>query len=325
MTRPPRDALPVQRAAVPADWPAIEALLRVSLGKQAETEYAEFLRWKHRQNPFGDSPTWVATHRDQIVAVRAFLRWDFRRTSGEIVHAVRAVDTATDPAFRGRGIFNSLTTHAIAALQTEIDFVFNTPNDKSGPGYLKMGWRVLGAVPSVLHISPKPAALLRLARRTSSTDFWGLPTQAGMPIDEALADAGLRALLERPRGELETNRTSDFLRWRYGFAPLGYRVMASDSGRGLAVFRLRRRGKAVEAAVQEVHAVDDRGAKDALQAVTRATAADYLLRLGCDGWNTRTGVTTTRQGPVVYWRPMCWTQPPTIGPWQLQLGDVELF
>ena len=34
-----------------------------------------YLDWKHRDNPFGESPGLVAVHEGQLVGVRLFLRW----------------------------------------------------------------------------------------------------------------------------------------------------------------------------------------------------------------------------------------------------------
>ena len=70
-----------------------------------------------------------------------------------MLRAVRAVDTATDPDYQGRGLFTRLTLQAIDELRAEgVDFVFNTPNDQSRPGYLKMGWQVVGTLPT--HVRP---------------------------------------------------------------------------------------------------------------------------------------------------------------------------
>ena len=53
---------------------------------------------------------------------------------------------------------------------------------------------------------------------------------------------------------LATTRTGDYLRWRYGFEKLRYRVVLAGSSTedGLAVFHLRRRGRAIEATVCDV-------------------------------------------------------------------------
>src|SRR4029079_3500391 len=101
-------------------------------------------RWKHVDNAFGRSPMWVACDGERIAGFRAFMRWEFEG-AGEVKRAVRTVDTATHPDYQGQGIFTKLTLAGLEELAAEgVDFVFNTPNDKSRPGYLKMGWHVLG-------------------------------------------------------------------------------------------------------------------------------------------------------------------------------------
>ncbi|MDI2130184.1 GNAT family N-acetyltransferase [Yinghuangia seranimata] len=134
------------------DDPQVLALLEAALagGPTGERTQA-FFDWKHRDNPFGASPGLVAEDADgRIVAVRLFLRWEFVH-QGEVVRAVRAVDTATHPAAQGRGLFKKLTSELLDRLSADTDLVFNTPNANSLPGYLKMGWREVGKVPVSLH------------------------------------------------------------------------------------------------------------------------------------------------------------------------------
>src|SRR5690606_32239213 len=103
---------------------------------------------KHRRNPFGASPMWVAETDEGLAAVRAMMRWELAGPDGRVLRAVRAVDTATHADHRGRGLFRRLTLGAVESLTAEgVDLVFNTPNDQSRPGYLTMGWEVLGRVP----------------------------------------------------------------------------------------------------------------------------------------------------------------------------------
>ncbi len=101
------------------------------------------------------SPGW-SSGKARIVAVRLFMRWDFVR-GGTLVHAVRAVDTATHPDHQGGGLFSELTWHTLEMCRSEgVAFVFNTPNAESRPGYLKLGWRELG----------RPATAVRRLERT---------------------------------------------------------------------------------------------------------------------------------------------------------------
>ena len=122
-----------------ADEDEVIGLLTAALGGGPAGERpAEFFRWKHQENPFGRSFGLVAEADDRIVGLRAFMRWEFVAGDRRF-KAVRAVDTATHPDYQGRGIFSQLTLEALDALRHEADFVFNTPNEKSLPGYLKMG------------------------------------------------------------------------------------------------------------------------------------------------------------------------------------------
>ena len=63
-------------------------------------------------------------------------------------------------------MFTKLTMHGLAAMQADgVDFVFNTPNSQSRPGYLKMGWREVGRLPAAVHFSGPLARRRRCGRR----------------------------------------------------------------------------------------------------------------------------------------------------------------
>ncbi len=142
----------------PADEVQVLALIELALGRRPDPRNAAFFAWKHRENAFGPSPAWVAVDGNRIVGLRTLMRWEFE-TRDRPVRAVRAVDTATHPDHQGRGIFSALTRRAVDELRAEgVDFVFNTPNDKSRPGYLKMGWQPVGRLPTGL----RPASITAL-------------------------------------------------------------------------------------------------------------------------------------------------------------------
>jgi len=114
--------------------------------------------WKHVSGPWGSSPGWVAEDGGELLGVRLFLPWQFRHDQ-MIYRAMRPCDTATSPSARGRGVFRSLTRHAITTLE-DVDFIFNTPNSNSRPGYLKMGFGEWGRVRQRLSlIRPRQAEL----------------------------------------------------------------------------------------------------------------------------------------------------------------------
>jgi hypothetical protein len=316
-----------------ADQAAVLALLASSLGWEDDERHARFFEWKHRAGPFGPSPAWVAMAGERLAGFRIFQRWRFRR-GDQVVPAVRAVDTATDPEFTRQGIFSRLTTCALEQVEAEgVGFVFNNPNERSRPGYLKMGWIELGELPIAARPRLRPSALARLVRARGAAGKWGEESQAGVAAAEALADrAAIEALLasQPPDPRLQTERSPAFLAWRYGFGPLAYRALpAGDSpAEGLALFRLRRRGKASEALLCDVIVPEGdpaRAARLARRVVTATGAADYALVARDDRWPRRHFLPVPGRGPVLTWRAVNETEPDPMPSWRLTLGDVELF
>src|SRR5690606_1498508 len=163
------------RFAESADLDEIIDLLRVSLGESLLPKSVAYWRWKHIDNPFGPSPVLVATERGRIVGVRAFMQWRWRM-GGQTLKAVRAVDTATHPDHQGKGIFRKLTLRMLDECRERgIGFVFNTPNKRSGPGYLKMGWSKAGRLP--IHVAVRrPLSMLAHALKLRETKTDDQPT-----------------------------------------------------------------------------------------------------------------------------------------------------
>ncbi len=303
-------------------------LLAAAMGRGGDPRFADLLEWKHRANPFGESPAWVAVADGEVVGYRAFMRWEF--TDGaRTFRAVRAVDTATHPDHQGKGIFKLLTLHALEEVCADgVDFVFNTPNDQSRPGYLKMGWEFVGRLPP--RVRPRAlSSLPRIVRGRTPAGHWGEPTDAGRRADEVFADdAGAEALVlsTRVRG-LQTRRSPAYLRWRYDADLLGYRVLTvgSDLAEGAACFRLRRRGDALEATIGDLLVPGQVPAtrRRLIRSVLAATRADYALVL--DGAVKDRTVPLPGQGPTLVWRSVNATERPLLEDWHLTMGDIELF
>jgi hypothetical protein len=323
----------VVRRATDADLPALLALLRASMGRADDPRFDALFRWKHLDNAFGPSPMWVVCAGDEIVGLRVFMRWEFVRAGSgpnaqpAVLRAIRAVDTATHPDFQGKGIFTKLTLGGIEELATEgVDFVFNTPNDNSRPGYLKMGWHVLGR-PAAAIRPTRLAALPKLRGARTAASHWSEPITAGTPaleaIDRCVSHAENIGLTGAPRrsGVLRTRLDADVLRWRFGLPELHYRAVGDE--RGLAFVRVRRRGDAREGAVALVLAPDRTAQAGVLREVRRAlrSEADYLLALGA----TPGFIPVKRLGPLVTARTVASAPPATIADLDLNLADIELF
>lgn len=325
------------RAATAADRAAILELCAHSLGWNSNEPWPDFFAWKHDKNAFGPSPMWVALDGDRLVGLRTFLRWRFRdaTTPDRPVTAVRAVDTATHPEFQGRGIFRLLTMTGVDALtEGGTDSIFNTPNDKSRPGYLKMGWSDVGVVQVAATARPNTAHRVRGARQPA--ELWSSPTRAGVDPVQSFSDADAWARLldaRRQTTRFATDHTVETLRWRYGLRQLGYRVwMLGDRVEdGAVIFRLRRRGTAREATICETFLPRGTSSHRSIRgrlwpwALAREVGADYLLATAHELGPKDGFVPVPKVGPILTWRPLAWPHVPHLADLGLTLGDVELM
>jgi N-acetylglutamate synthase-like GNAT family acetyltransferase len=215
------------RAATEQDIPSIVQLLKLSLGESLMPKSEAFWEWKHIDNPFGKSPVLVAEENHQLIGVRAFMRWEWKQ-GNTVYKAVRAVDTATHPHHQGKGIFKKLTLQLVEQCKSEgVDFIFNTPNTSSMPGYLKMGWSKVGKLP--VHIRP------RVAWRAETSDF-----DRTYAIENQLGKFKHEQLTQRHQHKLTTHYIPQFLAWRYAANPnIRYYGVSDEQGTSLVIFRLK--------------------------------------------------------------------------------------
>ena len=225
------------RTADSKDTERILETLRLALGETPVLRRTpELWDWKHHLNPFGRSIVVVAEASDEIVGVRALMRWRLVTPDGTRVSCVRPVDTATHPSFQRRGIFRNLTLTALDIARDEgVDLVFNTPNDKSAPGYLGMGWSEVAA----LGVQARP----RL-RRSVRPDANRAPSIEDWAPDFEEARSHPIMANDRPAVGLRTPRDADYLSWRFGKHPTASYGSLTRPGDGILIARAGvRRGR----------------------------------------------------------------------------------
>jgi GNAT superfamily N-acetyltransferase len=321
-----------------ADVPAVVDLLNEALGPApGGVDRRALFDWKHLENPSGRSIALVAEVDDSIVGLRSFMRWTLETADGERLTAVRAVDTATLPSVQRRGIFSRLTTEALDRCRDDgVRFVFNTPNDSSRPGYLKMGWRVVATWPVWVKVRRPDRLLLAAARRDLGSGP-GIPAPEGSsacPVSEVLGPVGaIAAAADMPARSLHTPRTADHLRWRYAEGPMAYHALVGEAA--LVVVRLRARGRLREAVVCEALAVAgaERELRDLLRRIPAETGADHAVAHIGSGWPGRACLNGAgyhrlpRAGMVFTVRRLDDGDPDPLdeGNWALTLGDLEVF
>jgi GNAT superfamily N-acetyltransferase len=319
-------------------------LLRGSLGGgPAGQRTPEYFRWKHLENPFGRSYMIVAESEGRIIGFRALMRWRFR-IEDHTIEAVRPVDTVTHPDHRGRGVFSRLTHTALDSIRDEVDLVFNTPNSNSLPGYLKMGWQVVGQVPVWIRVCrPASYVVWKLrGRQVGGEPQLERPIVAAPSAAEVLADDAVTGLLqaeEVPSWGYSTASSVAYLRWRYATAPLlGYHAVREERNGnliGLAFFRVRPHGSLWGLSVGDliVRPGDVRTARRLLGAARRAARVGYVAT----SFPRATAAARASRGPTTLRSPRGMTlvvnplradlrpDPRSLSSWALSAGDVEVF
>jgi GNAT superfamily N-acetyltransferase len=302
-----------------------------------------FFRWKHFANPFGASFMLVAEADGRIVGLRAFMRWEFW-AGGQSIKAVTAVDTATHPQFQGRGIFSTLTKTALGSLPSDIDLVFNTPNEKSLPGYLKMGWQIVGRVPVNLRVR-RPlrfAKGMRSIRRPGVVPRREAPSMNGPRAGDVLADDDVISFVKRSSASetrIATRREGSYLLWRYAQVPTldyrAFRIARRGRTTGLVIFRVRPRAALWESTISEliVEPGDKSTTRELLRQVTRAASVDHLAchfpARSTASWGAySSGFLPSIAGVTFVVKPLNRSlelDATSLSSWALSLGDLEVF
>lgn len=326
------------RPATDQDIPMIVDLLKISLGEELTPKSAAYWHWKHVSNPFGKSPVLLAFEDGKLVGVRAFMRWQWMY-QGQRFESVRAVDTATHPDYQGRGIFKKLTLALLDYCKAEgWHFVFNTPNQSSKPGYLKMGWKEAGKLPINVRLS-HPFSIALQASRVLKKE---LAEQSDSSIVKYLSEPGAASLIEESHGQhtdrVITAHTTQSLQWRYHDVVVAkYHACglhSSNSLDALLFFRLKQSRLGTELRVTDFFMRPGKREKDVRSLIRKQVAlhkADYVTISGKDNGFSMPGLLSLKNlkiGPIVTIRDISMDPSELLGNfqhWGPSVGDLELF
>jgi len=309
------------REATERDIPEILEVLKASLGETSSKKTEEVWRYKHVDNPFGKSLVLVAVENDEIIGVRALMKWKWQ-LGDQVFSAFRAVDTATHPEHQGKGIFKKLTLKAIEiAKKRGDDFIFNTPNAQSLPGYLKMGWgevdklkiRIIPANP-LNWLDVKQTRHYKINNNSSNSQIAGLILKYNN--------------LKAGENKLFTLKSPEYLAWRYENNPLQKYEVKGDRDFYLAGY-IKEHKYFKELRITEHIYFDDSG----LQKINRAVK-EFSKKFGAHiitstGLNPGLGF-SGNYGPVLTLRDVnldsnLKQELLQLNNWSYTIGDLELF
>ena len=309
------------REATENDIPNILKVLKASLGETSSRKTETVWRYKHVENPFGKSLVLIAIEEGEIIGVRAFMRWKWQR-GDEIFSAFRAVDTATHPSHQGKGVFKKLTLKALeVAKQNGDHFVFNTPNNQSLPGYLKMDWKKIDK----LKVELIPINPLRWRKYDKTQKI----KNENSNLDIAFLTDWTRR--NKGTGKLFTPKSSEYLKWRYFNNPLqDYRIF-SNEGYFIAGY-VKERGSYAELRISEL-IYDSSASKTQIKKTIKEWGKEVgvqMVSIHVPIENTLfLGSVSGKFGPVFTFRNInvgsAENEFLNLKNWDYSLGDLELF
>ena len=240
----------IVRKATEEDIPLIVELLKLSLGESLMPKSEAYWRWKHLDNPFGSSPVLLAFEGTILVGVRAFMRWNWTK-NGKRIKAIRAVDTATHPRFQGKGIFKKLTLDLLGHSKSDgVDFVFNTPNDKSKAGYLKMGWVEAGNLPVRISLKRPMRIVKSRLQGKIGAEFIELEENLALKFDLLKSFEQFKGDIHANFDGFHTQLSIDYLHWRYKNIPV-INYYGNAAKEGIVIFRLKQTLNGIELRIVE--------------------------------------------------------------------------
>jgi hypothetical protein len=267
-----------------------------------------------------------------IVGFVAYMPWRLKARERPVL-SVRGVDLAVHPAYRRRGV--SVALRQESKISSEFGFIWSNPNVQSQPGQRKVGRRPVRVLAQF--VQPRGQIARTAGRvyagRSRSTCHLSVEAEpAGRVIDDDL----LTPLIDhtgQPDDRLATDKTVDYLRWRYGRFD-EYHAVRIDSGgapKGVAVFRCRLHGSYRVSHICElfVERGDRRAVRELLRRVRDAAPVD-IMRCGFPShaqaashcffhYRSRSLLTTAPLQPNIL------PDPARRDSWALSVGDLELL
>ena len=217
----------------------VALLARVGTTQLSDDEFA----WWFERNPAGEGIVSLAVDRGEVVGVAAM---SFFRTAldGDVTRLAIPVNVATDPRYRGQGVFSTLELeNEAAAADTGAPLTVTFPNAASYPIFVnRLGWVDLPR----LRLWARPlrvAAVARYALGRAGTQgglpeaqkptitFRGLEVRSVERFQDDFDELGRRAA--RAYGS-HFVRDAEYFNWRYLDSPRDYRCFGAHRDGRLA-------------------------------------------------------------------------------------------
>ena len=272
-----------------------------------------YLKWKHEQNPYVDTPLiYVVLFEGKVIGMRGMYgaQWQIGEPC-QTLPGVCGGDTVVAPEHRRRGLFTKINTVAmddLARMNNSYAFNFSAA-PITFHAALRTGWRTVGPFRTVC----RPAGERTARQRERSREADRHVSAAQAPRPEAMAE-----LVERigTDGRMRHVRDQQYFAWRFRNPLNVYRILFWEDARleGYMVLQKKRHTRGGEIRILDWQATHPRVLEDLLYAaidrcrsnvlaIWSATlherARRFLQAAGFEPVDETQGVKTYRPGVLV--------------------------
>lgn len=191
--------------AEPTDHEAMNDLFNLAFGK---TRTMEEFRWKFLESPWkSNTPVGVVCRIDQQVVGIYCMSPHRLLAQGSTIDAIQVVDSCVHPHFQRRGINQKALEFFLKEAPAFSRFAYGFPGEVyAAVGLQKLGHRLVTTMRGYIRMTRMLSA--DMPRPASGTDTVDCSTEIPADWQSFLLNAGARS-------KVGTQRTSEFMNWRY--------------------------------------------------------------------------------------------------------------
>lgn len=207
----------------------------------------EWFYWKFRDNPYGRSVLSCVKNGDHVIGCVAYGMHIVKYYEEEYNGAL-SFENFVHPEYQGKGIFGRLLKNAECELRRKgVQLLYNFPNSKSLPGFLKAGWEKIDVSETWMKV---------VKYRRLGKVILGLRCDF-IPFGNDHQDDILELYQQNNLDDFCFVVSLDYLRWRFFVYP-NSRYLIINNSIYFAVVRIGKRGEVREAQVLYVNIYDQR-------------------------------------------------------------------